>query len=43
MRNKRNGILTFALLLTAAFCFGVSVARLLAKYEPGDSQIDTPI
>ena len=43
MRNKRNGILTFALLLTAAFCFRVSVARLLPNDEPGDSKIYTQI
>ena len=43
IRNKRNGILTFALLLTAAFCFRVSVARLLPNDEPGDSKIYTQI
>ncbi len=32
-------MLTFALLLTAAFCFRVSVARLLPNDEPGDGKI----
>lgn len=32
-------MLTFALLLTAAFCFRVSVARLLPNDEPGDSKV----
>jgi 4-amino-4-deoxy-L-arabinose transferase-like glycosyltransferase len=39
MTNKRNRMLTFALLLTAAFCFRVSVARLLPNDEPGDGKI----
>jgi len=39
MLSKRNGMLTFALLLTAAFCFRVSVARLLPNDEPGDGKI----
>src|SRR5712671_7684261 len=39
MTNKRNGLLTFALLLMAAFCFRVSVARLLPNDEPGDGKI----
>ena len=32
-------MLAFALLLTAAFCFRVSVARLLPNDEPGDGKI----
>jgi len=32
-------MLTFALLLTAAFCFRVSVARLLPNDQPGDGKI----
>ncbi|MDQ1637146.1 MAG: hypothetical protein QOF62_485 [Pyrinomonadaceae bacterium] len=36
---KRNGVIVYALLLTAAFCFRVSVARLLPNDEPGDGKI----
>src|SRR6266849_4968128 len=39
MSNKQNRMLAFALLLTAAFCFRVSVARLLPNDEPGDGKI----
>src|SRR6266404_2888763 len=39
MSNKRNGMLTLALLLTAAFCFRVVIARFLPNDEPGDGKI----
>ena len=38
-QNKRNGILTFALLLAAAFCFRVIVARLWANDAPFDGKV----
>src|ERR1700704_1259700 len=39
MTNKRNGMLTFALLLTAAFCFRVVVARFLPNDAPFDGKV----
>lgn len=37
--NKRNGILVYALLLTAAFTFRVALARWLPNDEPADSEV----
>jgi len=39
MTNKRNQMLTFALLLTAAFCFRVVVARFWPNDSPDDGKI----
>ena len=39
MANRRNGILVYALLLTAACSFRVSVARLLPNDEPLDGKV----
>ena len=39
MANKRNGILVYALLLTAAFSFRVAVARLLPNDAPFDGKV----
>ena len=39
MANKRNGILVYALLLTAAFSFRVAVARLLPNDSPFDGKV----
>jgi hypothetical protein len=37
--GKRNGVLVYALLLTAAFSFRVAVARLLATDAPDDGRV----
>jgi hypothetical protein len=37
--GKRNGVLVYALLLTAAFSFRVAVARLLATDTPDDGRV----
>ncbi|MBC8030847.1 MAG: glycosyltransferase family 39 protein [Pyrinomonadaceae bacterium] len=37
--RKRNGIIVYALLLTAAFSFRLALARLLPNEEPVDSQV----
>jgi 4-amino-4-deoxy-L-arabinose transferase-like glycosyltransferase len=39
MANKRNGILVYTLLLTAAFSFRVAVARLLPNDAPFDGKV----
>ena len=39
MTNKRNQMLTFALLLTAAFCFRVVIARFWPNDSPDDGKI----
>src|SRR2546426_86445 len=39
MANQRNGILVYALLLTAAFSFRVAVARLLPNDAPFDGKV----
>jgi hypothetical protein len=39
MTNKRNRMLTFALLLTAAFCFRVIVARFWPNDSPFDGKV----
>src|SRR6267378_2236019 len=39
MANQRNGILVYALLLTAAFFFRVAVARLLPNDVPFDGKV----
>ncbi|MGI9067064.1 MAG: glycosyltransferase family 39 protein [Pyrinomonadaceae bacterium] len=43
MANKRNGILVYALLLTAAFSFRVAVARLLPNDDPFDGKVYTQL
>lgn len=43
MANKRNGILVYALLLTAAFSFRVAVARLLPNDAPFDGKVYSQI
>lgn len=43
MRNKRDGILVYALLLVAAFSFRVTVARLLANDSPDDGKVYSQI
>src|ERR1700686_69072 len=43
MSNKRNGMLTFALLLTAAFCFRGVVAPFLPNDAPFDGKVYTQI
>ncbi|MEP6742154.1 MAG: glycosyltransferase family 39 protein [bacterium] len=39
MRNKRNGMLTFALLLAAALCFRIVVARFWPNDSPFDGKV----
>ncbi|HBB87469.1 MAG TPA: hypothetical protein DC047_07635, partial [Blastocatellia bacterium] len=39
MTNKRSRMFTFALLLTAAFCFRVMVARFLPNDAPFDGKV----
>lgn len=41
--GKRNGMLVYALLLTAAFSFRASIARLLPNDEPFDGQVYSQI
>jgi hypothetical protein len=43
MANQRNGILVYALLLTAAFSFRVAVARLLPNDSPFDGKVYSQI